>query len=88
VLVVQAQPFNDSSLSTVLALVITSNTGLAAMPGNVFVPASASGLSKDSAVNVTALVTVDKDELGELVSLLPSYLLEEVNRGLRLVLGL
>ena len=40
--------------------VITSNTALAAMPGNVFLPAVASGLPKDSVLNVTALVTIDK----------------------------
>ena len=46
-------PFNASRLNTV----ITSNTALAAMPGNVFVPAAVSGLPKDSVVNVTALIT-------------------------------
>ncbi len=40
VLVVQADPFNASRLNTTLAAVITSNTGLAAMPGNVFLPAA------------------------------------------------
>ena len=39
VLVVQADPFNASKLATIVAAVITSNTGLAAMPGNVFLPA-------------------------------------------------
>ena len=36
VLVIQSDSFNDSRLATVLATVITSNTALAAMPGNVF----------------------------------------------------
>ena len=40
VLVIQADPYNTSRLNTTLAAVITSNTGLAAMPGNVFVPAT------------------------------------------------
>jgi mRNA-degrading endonuclease toxin of MazEF toxin-antitoxin module len=50
VLVIQSDPF--SRLNAPLAAVITSNTGLAAMPGNVFLPAATSGLSKDSVVNV------------------------------------
>jgi len=62
-LVVQANPCNDSTLNTTLAAVITSNTGLAAVPGNVFVPAIASGLPKDSVVNITALTTLDKTDL-------------------------
>ena len=88
VLVVQADPFNASRLSTILAAVITSNTGLAAMPGNVFLPATSSGLPKDSVVNVTALVTLDKADLDEERGHLPSALMSEVDRGLRRVLGL
>ena len=67
---------------------ITSNTGLAAMPGNVFVPATASGLPKDSVVNVTALVTLDKADLDDAVGQLPPALMNDVDRGLRRVLGL
>src|SRR6202167_2716439 len=63
VLVVQGDSYNASRLNTTLAVVITSSTGLAAMPGNVFVPATASGLPRDSVVNVTALVTLDKVDL-------------------------
>ena len=88
VLVVQADPFNASRLNTTIAAVITSNTTLAAMPGNVFLPAVASGLPKDSVVNVTALVTLDKTDLEEPVGHLPISLMSEVDRGLRRVLGL
>jgi mRNA interferase MazF len=88
VLVVQANPYNDSRLNTTLAAAITSNTGLAAMPGNVFVPAIASGLPRDSVVNVTALITLDKTDLEPPVGQLPTSLMHEVDRGLRRVLGL
>ena len=88
VLVIQADPFNASRLSTTLAAVITSNTGLAAIPGNVFLPAAASGLSKDSVVNVTALVTLNKTDLVQEAGRLPAALMGEVDRGLRRVLGL
>jgi mRNA interferase MazF len=88
VLVIQADPYNASRLSTTLAAVITSNTGLAAMPGNVFVPAASSGLPKDSVVNVTALVTLDKADLDDEAGQLPPALMSEVGRGLRRVLGL
>ena len=88
VLVIQADPYNVSRLNTTLAAVISSNTGLAAMPGNVFVPAIASGLPKDSVVNVTSLVTLDKTDLDPAVGRLPASLMHEVDRGLRRVLGL
>jgi mRNA interferase MazF len=88
VLVVQSDPFNTSRLNTTVAAVITSNTALAAMPGNVFLPSIASGLPKDSVVNVTALVTLDKTDLDAPTGHLPTSLMNEVDRGLRRVLGL
>lgn len=88
VLVVQSDMFNDSRLNTTMAVVITSNTGLATMPGNVFLPAAVSGLRRDSVANVTAVVTLDKTDLERPAGHLPDYLLAEVDRGLRLVLDL
>lgn len=88
VLVVQSDPYNRSRLATVLVAVLTSNTRLAAAPGNVFVPAASSGLPRDSVVNVTALVTLNKNDLADAVGLLPTALLRTVDAGLRQVLGL
>lgn len=89
VLVIQAQTFNRSRIGTVLVAVITSNTSHAATPGNVFLPAVASGLPRDSVVNVTALAAVDRRVLEpHPVGSLPAHLMSEVDGGLRLVLGL
>ncbi len=88
VLVIQDDAYNASRLSTTLTAVITSNTAQAAVAGNVFVPAAASGLAKDSVVNLTALVTVDKTDLDQPVGHLPDQLMHEVDAGLRLILGL
>jgi mRNA interferase MazF len=49
--------------------------------GNPYMP-------KDSVVNVTALVTLDKTDLDTEVGQLPQALMTDVDRGLRLVLGL
>ena len=88
VLVIQADPYNASRLNTTLAAVMTTDTGLAAMPGNVFVPATSSGLPKDSVINVTALITLDETDLDDEVGQLPPALMSDVDRGLRRVLGL
>jgi mRNA interferase MazF len=88
VLVIQADAYNASRLATVLTAVLTSNTALAAMPGNVFLPAVATGLPRDSAVNVTALATLDRGDLTEVVGRVPAALMQEVDRGLRRVLAL
>jgi mRNA interferase MazF len=88
VLVVQASSYNASRLATVIVAVITSNTGLAVMPGNVFLPAVATGLSRDSVVNVTAIATLSKDDLDQRIGTVPEELMGEVDRGLRRVLHL
>ncbi len=88
VLVIQSDPYNASRLATVIAAVITSNTGLAAVPGNVFLPAAATGLPRDSVVNVTALVTLNKTDLTDRIGEVPPSLMHEVDRGLRRILEL
>jgi mRNA interferase MazF len=88
VLVIQADPFNTSRLTTTIAAVISSSTALAAMPGNVFLPAIASGLPEDSVVDITALVTLGKTDLQAPVGQLPTSLMDDVDRGLHRVLGL
>ena len=59
-----------------------------AAPGNVAVPASRSGLPKDSVVNVSQIVTLDKRQLGELVGSLDHDTLAQIDAGIRLVLDL
>jgi mRNA interferase MazF len=88
VLVIQSDPYNASRLATVLTAVITSNTALAAMPGNVFLPAAATGMPRDSVVNVTALVTLNKTDLTDRIGEVPPSLMHEVDRGLRRILDL
>jgi mRNA interferase MazF len=88
VLVISADAYNRSRLATVLAAVITSNTTLAAMPGNVFLPIAITGLPRDSVVNVTALVTLNKSDLADRAGSLSGELLRDVERGLRRVLNL
>lgn len=88
VLIVQSDDFNRSRISTVLAAVITSNIALADAPGNVRVPRGQAKLGKESVVNVSQLITVDKSFLTERIGRLPDTLLEQVTDGLRLVLAL
>jgi mRNA interferase MazF len=88
VLVVQSDDFNRSRIATVIALVITSNARLAEAPGNVFLPQKLTGLPKDSVANVSQIVTVDKRFLTERIGPLPSNLMEQIERGLHLVLHL
>lgn len=87
-LIMQADSFNRSRISTVLAAVITSNLRLSDAPGNVRISRKQSRLTRDSVVNVSQVVTVDRKFLRKRVSRLPSKVMIEVDSGLRLVIGL
>lgn len=86
--VVQSDHFTSSRLATVIVAAVSSNTALADRPGNVFLPASSTGLATDSVLDVTALATIAKGDLIEKVGAVPPYLLAELDGGLRTVLGL
>jgi mRNA interferase MazF len=88
VLVVQNDAFNRSRLQTSLVVSLTSNLRLVEAPGNVLVPARASGLPKDSVANVTQLLTLDEDFLAERAGQVPPRLMAQVDAGLKLVLAL
>ena len=87
-LVVQSDEFNESAIRTSVCATITSNMRLAAAPGNVRISRRVSSLPKDSVVNVSQLITLDKSLLTEKVSRLPAKSLREVEAGIKLVLAL
>ncbi len=86
VLVLQADSFTQSRIATVIVVVLSSNLRLAAAPGNVFISATESGLPKDSVINVSQLITIDKTMLEEYVGHLAPPTLVAVEDGIRLVL--
>jgi len=52
------------------------------------IPASDSGLPKDSVANVSQVITVDRSFLTERCGRLPAHLVKSVDEGLRLALSL
>jgi mRNA interferase MazF len=88
VLIVQSNEFNESSIRTSICAALTSNMRLAEAPGNVRVTGRASGLSRESVVNVSQLITLDKQMLTEKVGRLPAESLRDVDAGIKLVLAL
>ena len=77
VVVVQGDAFNAS----------TSNLRWADAPGNVVLPARATGLSKPSVANVTQLATLDRDVLIERAGRLSASSLQLVLAGIDTLLG-
>ena len=87
VVVVQGDAFNASSLRTVVCVGLTSNLKWAEAPGNVLLPARATGLPRPSVANVSQLVTLDRSALTERAGRLSVSSLELVLAGIDVVLG-
>ena len=88
VLVVQANEFNESRIRTLLAAAITTKLDRAHAPGNVRLSRKESKLPKDSVVNASQVITLDKSLLTERVGRLAERTMAQVDAGLRLVLAL
>jgi len=57
--VVQSDDFTERRIETIVGAAVTSNTRLSLAPGNVLLRKKESGLSRDSVVNVSQLVTTN-----------------------------
>ena len=88
VVVMQENWLLATEINTVLVVPLTSNVAQEAFPGNVLVPAEASGLEKDSVALVTQLGPVSREYLQpHAVGHLPSYVMGKIGAGVRLVTG-
>jgi mRNA interferase MazF len=88
VIVMQAEPFNRSRIDTVIVVPMTTNTELAAAPGNVLCNAKQTGLRRPSVANVSQLAVIDRRRLQEKVGAIPAQLMSRLEDGVRLVLAL
>ena len=88
VLVVQADSFNQSNISTVIVVPLTKSLRLAGAPGNVACAARQTGLRVRSVANVSQLTVLNRSRLIEKVRAVPGLLLHQVEEGIRLVLGM
>ncbi len=88
VLIVQSDSTSRTNINTIIVVVLTSNTRLANVPGNVLLPKDTTGLSRDSVVNVSQLSTLDKSFLIERVGFIRESLQSSVDDGLRMILYL
>jgi mRNA interferase MazF len=86
--VVSADHLNASDIRTVSVAALTSNLRWAGVPGNVQLRKGAAGLDRDSVINVTQLLTLDKEDLDTRLGRLPLPVVREIDAGLRQVLEL
>ena len=87
VVVVQGDALNRSRVRTVVCVPLTSNLRWTEAPGNVLLPARATGLAKDSVANASQIITLDRELLTEEVGKLSKRQLESILTGIDIVLG-
>ena len=81
--VVQNNVFNASKINTVVVCALTSNLKWAGSPGNVLIKEGEAGLPKDSVVNVSQIVTIDKTFLLEKTGSLSNARVREIIQGIK-----
>jgi mRNA interferase MazF len=84
--VVQNNIFNKSRINTIVVCALTSNLKRAEVPGNVLLKKGEANLKKESVVNVTQVVTVDRADLTEKIGTLSSVRMHQIISGLKLVI--
>ena len=87
VVVVQGDALNRSRVRTIVCVPLTSNLRWTEAPGNVLLPARATGLAKDSVANASQIITLDRELLTEEVGKLSKRQLELILAGIDIVLG-
>lgn len=87
-LVIQDDWLTESANATIVLIPFTSQVRLQVFPGNVFIPAAASGLGKDSVAVIPQLGPVSREFIDPSpAGHLPGYLMAEVSAAVRLLLA-
>jgi mRNA interferase MazF len=85
--VIQNNAMNSTRIRTVIVCVMTTNLKRAAAPGNILLKAGEAGLPRDSVVNVSQLLTVDKARLTARIGTLSASRIRQILDGIRLLIG-
>ena len=88
VLIVQDDAFNESGIRTIIVLPLTTNVRLADAPGNVLIRKTESNLKNDSVIIVAQFYAIDKSRLIEKIAKASTGIMEKVEVGMKLVLGM
>jgi mRNA interferase MazF len=86
--IIQNDLLNISNIRTTVVTLLTSNLGLAKVPGNVRLKKGTANLPKASVVVVNQIATVDKSRLLEKIGTLNSKKVQEVINGCREVISM
>jgi mRNA interferase MazF len=86
--IVSTDRYNLSNLSTVQVVLVSSTTGRARLPGNVFIPAGTAGISHDSVAMAHQVSTIDRADLDTPIGTMPEEIMTRIDEALRYALAL
>ncbi len=84
--VIQNNIFNSSKIGTVVVCALTSNIRRAEAPGNVLLNKGEGNLKKESVVNISQMITVDKSDLIEKIGSLSASRIKSIVDGVKLLI--
>ena len=85
ILVIQGNPFNESRISTVVCIPLTSNLKWATAPGNVMLKKRLTELAKDSIANVSQIISLNKSVLTKKCNRVPGSYIKQIFHDLDIV---
>ena len=83
--VIQNNVFNKSKINTVVVCALTSNLKRSQSPGNVLIKRGEGNLKKDSVINITQIITVNKSDLAEKIGSLAPARIKQIIDGINLL---
>jgi mRNA interferase MazF len=87
-LVIQNDVLNESRLNTTVVVVITSNLEFGKLPGNVLIEKGVANMPWEGVVNVSQVMSIEKNKIDEEIGALPGELMKKVCEGLKLIMEL
>jgi mRNA interferase MazF len=81
--VVQENLFNHSRIHTVVVCALTTNKKRASYPGNVSLEAGEANLPRQSVVEVSKIIAVDKSQCGEYIGTLSPERVDQILAGIK-----
>jgi mRNA interferase MazF len=84
--VIQNDAFNRSKINTVVVCALSSNLKLSQAPGNVLLKKGEASLPKASVVNISQVMTLDKEDLGSKIGQMSKKRMEEIIDGFQILL--
>jgi mRNA interferase MazF len=87
-LVVQNDVLNESRLNTTVVVVITSILEFGKLPGNVLIEEGVANMPWEGVVNVSQVMSIEKNKIEERNGTLSDTLMQKVCEGLKLIMEL